>query len=319
MVYLNVLAETRTGAFMEIMIMLIVAAAIGFITAWLYYRSVCNKKLAAKQAEIDRLNKLLADREDRITSLEADLAALRQDIEGRDEAIRKQDRQLEQLRKELGELKALHDGATAEIAQLKQESIRTEQDLVEKDAVLTRVAQKKHLLDYDSFGKATAADKQDLKLISGIGPFIEQKLNALDIFTFAQIASFSDKDVDTVTEAIEFFPGRIERDNWIPQAKELMKGSGKDGELLARLRSRKHKIDYESFGTATREEADDLTRIKGIGPWIQEKLYALDIFTFRQIGNFTDKDIENVTEVIEFFPGRIQRDKWVGQAKELAR
>ena len=301
------------------MVMLIVAAGIGFITAWLYYRSKCNRKLDAKQAEIDRLNNVLSDREDRLTALDADVKAVRQELVVKDDALRKKEGEVTQLREEISGLKTRNEETTREIEQLKREHTQTEQDLIEKDEVLSRVAQKKHLLNYDSFGKATAADKQDLKLISGIGPFIEQKLNALDIFTFAQIASFSKNDIETVTGAIGFFPGRIERDKWIPQAKELMKGSSKDEELLARLRSKKHKIDYDSFGVATREEADDLTRIKGVGPWIQEKLNALDIFTFRQISNFTDKDIENVTEVIEFFPGRIQRDQWVAQAKELAR
>lgn len=77
-------------------------------------------------------------------------------------------------------------------------------------------------LDFDSFGKASEADKDDLKLISGIGPFIEKKLNEIGIYTFEQISKFSIKDIEDVTALIEFFPGRIERDNWRTQAKDLM-------------------------------------------------------------------------------------------------
>jgi len=57
-----------------------------------------------------------------------------------------------------------------------------------------------------------------LKLISGIGPFIEEKLNGIGIYTFDQISRFTKEDIDTVTELIKFFPGRIERDNWTDQA-----------------------------------------------------------------------------------------------------
>jgi predicted flap endonuclease-1-like 5' DNA nuclease len=64
-------------------------------------------------------------------------------------------------------------------------------------------------------------DKDDLKIIVGIGPFIEEKLHALGIYTFEQISKFTDADVEQVTEAIEFFPGRIQRDHWISQAAEL--------------------------------------------------------------------------------------------------
>ena len=78
-------------------------------------------------------------------------------------------------------------------------------------------------LDFDSFGKASEADKNDLKLISGIGPFIEKKLNGIGIYKLEQISKFTSKDIDDVTDLIEFFPGRIERDNWTKQAKELMK------------------------------------------------------------------------------------------------
>ena len=78
-------------------------------------------------------------------------------------------------------------------------------------------------LNFDSFGKASEAEKDDLKLISGIGPFIEKKLNGIGIYTFEQISKFSSKDIEDVTDLIEFFPGRIERDDWTKQAKDLMK------------------------------------------------------------------------------------------------
>lgn len=78
-------------------------------------------------------------------------------------------------------------------------------------------------LDFDSFGKASEAEKDDLKLINGIGPFIEKKLNGIGIYTFEQISKFSEKDIEDVTNLIQFFPGRIERDQWTSQAKDLAK------------------------------------------------------------------------------------------------
>lgn len=76
-------------------------------------------------------------------------------------------------------------------------------------------------LNFDSFGKADESQKDDLKLIRGIGPFIEKKLNSIGIYTFDQISKFDKEDIDTVTELIQFFPGRIERDNWKYQAETL--------------------------------------------------------------------------------------------------
>ncbi|QIE58468.1 hypothetical protein G5B37_02485 [Rasiella rasia] len=76
-------------------------------------------------------------------------------------------------------------------------------------------------LDFDSFGYADESDKEDLTEINGIGPYIEQKLNDIGIYTFEQISKLSKKDIDIITEMIDFFPDRIDRDNWVGQAKAL--------------------------------------------------------------------------------------------------
>jgi len=63
----------------------------------------------------------------------------------------------------------------------------------------------------------------DLKMIAGVGPVLEGKLNALGITTFAQVAAFKKADIARVEEVLTFH-GRIERDDWIKQAKALAKG-----------------------------------------------------------------------------------------------
>ncbi|MBC3785826.1 hypothetical protein [Spirosoma utsteinense] len=85
-------------------------------------------------------------------------------------------------------------------------------------AVLNRIASRAGEVNFDRIGRATAAEADDLKDIVGIGPFLERKLHSLGIYTFRQIANFTKEDVDTVNGIIEFFPGRIERDNWVEQS-----------------------------------------------------------------------------------------------------
>jgi NADH-quinone oxidoreductase subunit E len=63
----------------------------------------------------------------------------------------------------------------------------------------------------------------DLKLIAGVGPKIEATLNELGIHTFRQIASWQKRQCDWV-DAYLNFRGRIERDDWVKQAKALAKG-----------------------------------------------------------------------------------------------
>lgn len=61
----------------------------------------------------------------------------------------------------------------------------------------------------------------DLKAIRGIGLKMEAKLNELGITSLRQVAAFTDEEIARVSAGIAF-PGRIERDRWIQQAKELV-------------------------------------------------------------------------------------------------
>ncbi len=70
---------------------------------------------------------------------------------------------------------------------------------------------------------AKAAGGDDLTTISGVGPVIVKKLNAEGVTTFAQIAAWSDADVEAIEEKLSF-KGRVGREEWIKQAKELAKG-----------------------------------------------------------------------------------------------
>ena len=71
---------------------------------------------------------------------------------------------------------------------------------------------------------ASDADRQrdDLKRIRGVGPVLERTLNGLGIYSLAQIANFSQDDIERISAQLPQFPGRIERDRWIEQARSLL-------------------------------------------------------------------------------------------------
>lgn len=78
------------------------------------------------------------------------------------------------------------------------------------------------VLDFDSFGYADQSNKDDLTQIQGVGPYIEEKLNEIGIFNYDQISKLKESDVRIITDLIDFFPGRIDRDDWVGQAEALM-------------------------------------------------------------------------------------------------
>ncbi|WP_338467931.1 hypothetical protein RXV95_05065 [Novosphingobium sp. ZN18A2] len=66
------------------------------------------------------------------------------------------------------------------------------------------------------------------------------------------------------------------------------------------------------------ESADDLSRIKGVGPKLKARLAELGVTSFAQIAAWTDEDMAKIDAQLGSFAGRPARDAWVDQAKLLA-
>jgi len=78
----------------------------------------------------------------------------------------------------------------------------------------------------------------DLKRIRGIGVLIEKKLNSMGVTTYEQVANWTAEDIDRASQALDF-KGRIERENWVEQARILASGgapSSRAGWTRARSR-----------------------------------------------------------------------------------
>jgi molybdopterin-containing oxidoreductase family membrane subunit len=71
-----------------------------------------------------------------------------------------------------------------------------------------------------------------------------------------------------------------------------------------------------AFDAAT-QKADDLKKVNGIGPKMEEKLNELGIFTFAQVAKMTQKEYNLLDSITGSFPGRAERDDWAGQASKL--
>lgn len=64
--------------------------------------------------------------------------------------------------------------------------------------------------------------------------------------------------------------------------------------------------------------ADDLSRIKGVGPKLVTLLAELGVTSFAQIAAWSDADVTRIDEQLGRFKGRITRDQWIAQAQLLA-
>lgn len=71
---------------------------------------------------------------------------------------------------------------------------------------------------------ARSAGPDDLKLIKGVGPKLEELLHSLGVFHFDQIAAWTSEEVAWVDDNLEGFKGRVSRDEWVAQARILAAG-----------------------------------------------------------------------------------------------
>ena len=131
-------SELQMSAAFEIITLLIVAALIGYATAWMYYKSVYTARIKVLESERHEFN-------NHIVNLNADISNLHKRIIDHDS-------EKERLIIQVNALKALHAEAVDETNDMALRNIRNEQLLYEKDEALILIAQRKHLLDYKSFG-----------------------------------------------------------------------------------------------------------------------------------------------------------------------
>ncbi|QJU57967.1 hypothetical protein HL653_09315 [Sphingomonas sp. AP4-R1] len=108
-----------------------------------------------------------------------------------------------------------------------------------------------------------------------------------------------------------------------PVPAPIEEGHGVDSEITAAIEDVVDQfigIDAHPSGqTATKGAGDTLTTLKGLGPKAESRLHELGVTRFDQIAAWTTDDVAAVDAQMGAFKGRIVRDKWVEQARLLAK
>lgn len=74
----------------------------------------------------------------------------------------------------------------------------------------------------------------------------------------------------------------------------------------------------QMLSAARADGADDLKKIKGVGPKLEQLLNSMGVYHFDQIAGWTEAELAWVDDNLEGFKGRASRDEWVSQSKTLA-
>lgn len=223
--------------------MLLVACLLGYAIAWYLRNEIIddqNEKLEIQQAENSSLARArdefrnqvelwkekhrhdfiaIQEKSDELISEKEKLQRAKVELESslkesKNEIHEVQSR-LQQLEKEIGPLRYRNRQLEFQVKEAEDANARLKS---ENEDLISEQKHKGTVSDHPFVRPVEPEDKDDLTKIKGIGPFIEKRLNMIGIYTFQQLADLSPEMIDRVGAAIEFFPHRIIRDNWVGQA-----------------------------------------------------------------------------------------------------
>lgn len=167
----------------------------------------------------------------------------------------------------------------------------------------------------------------DLTKIYGIDAETEKKLNGLGIYHYDQLASMTPEQRRWLFGKLGYegrFPSWWWR--WRYDAEQILVGKAAPVAAApvaamtqpAAATEPVHEGVKPTGLTGPRGgKADDLKRIRGIGKQNEGRLHALGIWHFDQIGAWSKDEALWVGSYLAF-PGRIEREDWIAQAKVLA-
>ncbi|PHS37604.1 MAG: hypothetical protein COB07_10515 [Sulfurovum sp.] len=148
--------------------------------------------------------------------------------------------------------------------------------------------------------KEVVAEKTPEKTLEET-PEVIQEVMIEEVLETEEISPTEEVEIpteDAIEKALEALEEIDVQDDEIPEAKEE---PAKKPELLSSPRNGKK---------------DALTKIKGLGPKLEEKLNTAGIYHFDQIASWTEADFEWLGENTTF-ASRAKKDDWVAQAKSF--
>jgi predicted flap endonuclease-1-like 5' DNA nuclease len=279
-------------------------------------------RLQAQSAGFSEMQAQMENAEDVLVSRDQEIATLKTWVE----QLAPKDAEIARLRARTEELEPLQERTRRLERELEQDRARASAAIQGKDQELAR--HQIHLGEMESELARLRTQNQE------------------DLTRFTETLQQRDQDIQRLRatiEELEVFRGEVEKKEIaLREAEErrVMDVSEREEEIGA---LRKRLVEYRvaqrlhtqakstspaetgshnsppvarGAGKSRAAQKDDLKQIHGIGPVMERVLNRMGMFTFRQIAEWKDQDVEHMASELNTFPDRIRHDNWIAGAKE---
>jgi predicted flap endonuclease-1-like 5' DNA nuclease len=269
----------------QIAVSLLLAGIVGGVIGWLLHRVRASRTIAHMQGVINRQEQQVSQAKTDVTILTDDYEELRQ----------RSQEEVSQLQQEVRKLPALNQN-------LEKSQLLVRQ-LLQKHEAETRelTAEKEQLSEALKDAKEQLLAKPESAAESAPEPEpVEEKAAPADTESSAEIVESDDAGNDSENT------GAITAQETAQELEELQSQLSDDGP---------NELDDVPQMFEPVEQHDDLKQIFGIGPVTEKTLNKLGITSYSQLAELKQHDIEKIADAMQIFPGRIERDDWVGGAR----
>ena len=300
-------------------------------------------RLHAIERERDTLRREVEEAENKFKGQQAGFAEMQAQMENAEDVLISRDQEIatlktwvEQLAPKDAEIARLR-ARTEELEPFRERSSRLEQELKQDRAQAASTLQSKEQ-ELDRHQSRIADIEAELARL--------RTQNQDDLTRFTETVQQRDQEIQRLratVEELEVFRSEVEKKELaLREAEErrIMDVSEREEEIAA---LRKRLVEYRvaqrhgaqakaaaasdagTHGSSTAgrgtgkhrsAQKDDLKQIHGIGPVMERVLNRMGMFTFRQIAEWKDQDVEQMASELNTFPDRIRHDNWIAGAKE---
>lgn len=297
----------------QILLCLLLASMLGLVAGWLLCGMRCRADINLLNQELEARGKEIEQSEQRILALQRSAKELDYACKEEQQLAQARIQQLESfqaeavwLRQELDDISALKNKQLRYLRQQLEPVQSMKHEIKVRETVIQR-------LESQLRTQAQAKDRQVEDLLSRLREMQPKTTSGTrDPMRRTAGQDTSGQDSPGSMEVVDPVPAGPAR----PLPTSGAKASAAHPDAV-------HKQNSAALPTTSSQSAlsaspvkDDLKKIRGIGPVMERMLNDLGVTSFKQIMEFTRDDVERVTAAIKVFPGRIERDNWIGGAKK---